>query len=174
MSDNTTNRRTFLTAGAALAAGAMTASAQAAEDPPGLKSRFLFSMTADLEPPQVVGKVPEGQRMIFYAKGGTLEGPRIKGTVLPGGGDWYRTRPDGVGVLDVRASFKADDDSIVFVHYKGLTHNQTEDGSRYFRVLPQFETASEKYDWLNRVLAVGVWKPSPEANQVSYDVYEIL
>lgn len=172
--NNDATRRTFLTAGAALAAGTLATSVHAADEAPGLKSRFLFSMTADLEPPQVVGKVPEGQRMVFYAKGGTLEGPRIKGTVLPGGGDWYRTRPDGVGVLDVRASFKADDDAIVFVHYKGLTHSKTEDGSQYFRVLPQFETASEKYGWLNRILSVGVWKPSPGPNQVSYDVYEIL
>ena len=173
MTQHGPTRRAFL-AGSAGLATVLTATDSTAEDPPGLKSRFLFSMTADLEPPQNVGKVPEGGRMVFYAKGGSLEGPRIKGTVLPGGGDWYRRRSDGVGVLDVRASFKADDDSIVYVHYTGYSHNQTPDKSTYFRVLPKFETASEKYDWLNRILAVGVWKPSPGPSQVSYDVYEIL
>ena len=33
--------------------------------------------------------------------GGTFEGAKLKGTVLPGG-DWIIRRPDGSSVLDVR------------------------------------------------------------------------
>ena len=36
---------------------------------------------------------------------------------------------------------------------------------------PLFETASATYDWLNRVLAVGIGRRTP--GQVSYTVYAI-
>ena len=35
-----------------------------------------------------------------------------------------------------------------------------------------FETASEKYDWLNRIVAVGVGRRMPD--HAAYDVFEIL
>src|SRR3990172_12725545 len=64
---------------------------------------LLCEMTAQLEPPQMVGQTPQGNRQIFYVQSGTFTGPRLKGDVLPGGGDWFLVRPDGVGELDVRA-----------------------------------------------------------------------
>ena len=42
----------------------------------------------------------------------------------------------------------------------------------YFRTAPLFETASEKYGWLNGVLAIGLGRRT--SRQVSYTVYEIL
>ena len=120
--------------------------------------------------------MPDGSELrIYCVAGGTVEGPRITGTLLPCSGDWFRQRADGVGVLDVRGAFKADDESIVYVHYIGYAHTQTPDESLYFRTQPRFETASVKYQWLNRILCVGVGKPQPpETNQLKYDIYEIL
>ena len=80
---------------------------------------------------------------------------------------------DGVGVLDVRGAFRADDDSIVYVHYQGYAHSQTAEGSLFFRTQPRFETASEKYGPLNRILSVGIGRPQPpESNQLKYDIFE--
>jgi hypothetical protein len=42
----------------------------------------------------------------------------------------------------------------------------------YFRVAPFFETASPKYDWLNRIVPVGVGQRGP--TDVSYTVHELL
>ena len=42
----------------------------------------------------------------------------------------------------------------------------------YFRTTPVFETSSEKYGWLNRIVAVGVGKLGK--NKVTYKVYKIL
>jgi hypothetical protein len=51
--------------------------------------------------------------------------------------------------------------------YKGVRHGppeiikriengeQVDPASYYFRIAPMFETASPKYDWLNRIVAVG-------------------
>ena len=49
----------------------------------------LFSYTTDIdEPQQRVGAGPFGYRVIARVIGGRVEGPRLSGEVLPGGGDW--------------------------------------------------------------------------------------
>jgi hypothetical protein len=44
--------------------------------------------------------------------------------------------------------------------------------SYYFRIAPMFETASPKYDWINRVLAVGTGHRL--AGGPIYSVFEVL
>ena len=170
------SRGEFLKAGAAatvtLAFAANAAVGQENDKMDGLKSEFLFKLVADLDPPRQVGDTPDGARIIYNVTGGTIDGPRIKGKILPGGGDWFRVRSDGTGELDVRATIQTGDNVLIYMRYTGVTHTKAEDGSRYFRTTPRFETASEKYAWLNDVVAVGVGQTGD--NQVSYDVYEIL
>lgn len=160
-------RRELCAAGLGVAAlGVAATGAHAAEDAePTLKSRFLFEMEAELEPVQDIG-----ERQIYIAKTGIIRGPRINGTVLPGGGDWATRRSDGSTMLDVRATMKTDDGELIYSWYKGIIAQK--DGGMYFRTTPYFETKSEKYAWLNQVVAVGVYKPVP--GKVAYDVFEIL
>ena len=42
----------------------------------------------------------------------------------------------------------------------------------YLRNTPYFETSAAKYDWLNRIVAVGVGRRMPA--HAEYDVFEIL
>lgn len=162
-------RRDALLGGSAAFAAALAASpAQAADEVPGLKSELLFKMFATLEAPQQIGKTHEGTRSVFYATGGTIEGPKVNGTVLPGGGDWFRLRDDGIGELDVRATFETDDGALIYTHYRGVLDSKT----GYFRTSPRFETSSEKYQWLTKIVAVGVG--SSGGGGVSYTVYRIL
>ncbi|MBV8590041.1 MAG: DUF3237 family protein, partial [Acetobacteraceae bacterium] len=42
----------------------------------------------------------------------------------------------------------------------------------YFRVAMLFETASDKYAWLNRIIAVGTGTRRPDGP--IYDVFEVL
>ena len=72
-------------------------------------------MNADLEEAQEIGATPQGNRRIVYVTGGTFEGPKLKGEILPGGGDWVLFRPDGVGQLDVRATARTDDGDLIYV-----------------------------------------------------------
>ena len=149
-----------------------------------LRSEFLCEVSVDLEEPLDMGATPHGVRRIYGVKGGTFEGPKLKGQVLPGGGDWLLLRPDGAGELDVRATMRTDDGHIIYIYYRGILHASPEvaqgilrgeapDPSEYyFRTAPFFETGSEKYGWLNRTVAVGVGKIGP--NGVGYTVYAIL
>jgi hypothetical protein len=148
-----------------------------------VETEFLFETDIELEPPQMVGQTPHGNRMIFYVKGGTFQGPKLKGEVLPGGGDWFIMRPDGVGELDVRGTFRTDDGALVYVTYRGILHappqvmaraqagEKVDPSEYYFRTAPLFQTASEKYAWLNRIQAIGIGRFGP--NRVGYRVYAL-
>jgi hypothetical protein len=41
--------------------------------------------------------------------------------LYPWGGDWFTLRPDGIRVLNVRATIKTDDDALIYVSYHGIT-----------------------------------------------------
>ena len=107
-------------------------------------------------------------RQIEYVKHGTFQRPRLRGVLLPGGGDWIIQRPDGTMLLDLRGMAKTDDGQLIYLHGRGYFYlpqaaqakmqaGQTLDWSdQYFRVTLYFETAAGQYAWLNRVLAVGI------------------
>ena len=150
-----------------------------------LRSEFLCTLTGRVAPPREVGPAPRGTRRFFAAIGGSFEGPRLRGEVLPDGGDWLLIRPDGVLEQDVRITLKTDDGALIYVRYAGMRHarpeimaklarGETVDPSEYyFRVAPVFETGAEKYSWLNNILAVGVGERLPP-NIVQYSIFEIL
>ena len=122
--------------------------------------------------------------MIYNIKGGTVEGPKVSGKLLPTGADWLIIRPDMAAELDVRATVQTIDNEIVYTYYRGIINatlevfdkiqkgEDVDPSEYYFRTTPVFETSSEKYGWLNRIVAVGVGKL--EKNKVIYKVYMIL
>jgi hypothetical protein len=123
---------------------------------PSMNSRLLMTLRVATAPLQDVGAVPEGSRGIFPITGGTFEGPRLRGKVLPGGGDWMLLRPDGVRELDLRITLETDDGALIFTTFTGMRHGAaTDPEGEYFRTLPRFETAAPQYAFLNRLLAVG-------------------
>lgn len=151
---------------------------------PELRSRPLFTMTVLLEPAQLDGPTPFGHRRIVIIRGGHFEGEKLRGVLLPGGGDWVLGRADGSLALDVRLTLKTDDGASILMTYRGyrqgppdvlarLTKGEAVDPSLYyFRINPLFETASERYAWLNNVVAVGVGERLAEGPR--YAVHEIL
>ncbi len=150
-----------------------------------IKTQHLFTMPVDVEMPlQMVGATPIGERRIAKVTGGTFTGPEMNGKILPGGGDWLLLRSDGSLQLDVRVTLETDDGALIFMTYRGFRHGPAEVMARlnkgedvdpseyYFRVAPFFETGAEKYDWLNRIVAVGTGHRL--ASGPVYEVYKIL
>jgi hypothetical protein len=133
-----------------------------------LESEYLCSLVVELGEVQEIGSGPHGMRRIVPLTGGKIEGPKIKGEVLPFGADWVLIRPDGVFQLDVRATIRTDDDELVYATYGGVV-----DSSRdYFRTIHTFETGAEKYSWLNKIVCVGIGKRVN--GEVEYEIYQIL
>ena len=150
-----------------------------------LRVRPLFILLLDVQPAINVGKTPGVDRRVGVITGGRFEGERLRGTLLPGGSDWQTVRHgDGAWMLNVRVVLKTDDGHVIAMPYIGIRHGPQEVLERiargevvkatdyYLRIAGSFETASEKYRWLNTVLCVGVGHRLPEGPV--YQVFEIL
>ena len=127
---------------------------------PGLE--LLFEVRATLESPILVGEVPEGARRVVPIRGGTFEGMRLRGTVLPGGADWQSLRADGVMMVEAQYLLRTDDGVILQVNNRGMRHGpeavmrrlgagETVDPAEYyFRATPRLSAPAGRYEWLNR------------------------
>lgn len=165
--EKTMTRREFSkSSAAALAAASVIASGTAAAQQPAsqLESEFLMELLLDGDP-----QIDAGSTRIAPLSGGTFAGPRLKGTVLPGGADWI-TQVAGHNSLDVRITLLTDDGAHIYMTYKGMIVRN--DSGLYWRVTPVFTTASEKYDWLNHVVCVG--KNKQVQGKIAYDIFQIL
>lgn len=144
--------------------------AAAVAKPEALRSEFLMDLELETGG---AGSGPVGSRSIIAVTGGTFEGPRLRGKVLSPGADWPVTAGDGLRILDVRTVLLTDDEQRIYCFYRGVVYTPPAgQGDRYWRITPAFETASEKYAWLNRIVAVGVSYTVPQ--RVSYRIFQIL
>jgi len=149
-----------------------------------LKLRPLLTMHATIKKAVPVGQGPNGNRMIADITGGTFKGEKLKGDILPSGADWVTFDADGVGHLDVRATFRTDDGANIYVQYYGVVvfNQKTDDslagkknsefGDAYFVTQPRFETGDERYKWLNRTVAVAEGRILHKA--VEYRMFEVI
>ena len=165
---NTLTRRQFTKAGAtALAAASVVGASRpvSAQQPQSqLESEFLMELLLDGDP-----QINTGHTRIAPLSGGTFAGPDLRGTVLPGGADWI-TQVSGHSSLDVRITLLTDDGAHIYMTYKGMIVRS--DSGLYWRVTPTFNTASEKYDWINHIVAVG--KNKNVEGKIAYDIWRIL
>jgi Protein of unknown function (DUF3237) len=149
-----------------------------------VRTQPLFVMRLSVRPLQVVGPAPGSIRRIGVVFGGVFEGERMAGEILEGGADWQTVRADGAVTLDVRLVLKTIDQAMIAMTYRGVRHGPPETLARidrgetvdpasyYFRISASFETAAPKYDWLNRLLAVGAGHR--RADGPIYSLFEIL
>jgi hypothetical protein len=115
-----------------------------------------------------IGDGPAGTRVVADIGTGTVTGERLSGTIIGAGADWVVVNGT-VGTIDVRATLRTHDDAMVFVQYRGRMDVTNGPGSVPFHVAPTFETADERYAWLNTVQAIGVG--ATDGATVQYDWY---
>jgi hypothetical protein len=87
---------------------------------------------------------------IWPILGGRFEGPRIRGVVIAGGGDFPVVRPDGVEVIDALYRLKTDDGVTILIHNKGLIYPEMRGEWPKCRLVPEFTAPVGPYDWLNK------------------------
>jgi hypothetical protein len=168
-----------------MTAAAPAVAAAGTFEPPIPRLELLARFTVELtDQPWQVGRTSDlGERRIIPITGGRFSGPLLNGDILNNGADWQVVTRDGVTIVDTRYLLRMDDDSLVYLRTYGYRHGTADvlaelaagdavDPARYyFRIQLSFETASETYGWLNRVIAVGSAIRLPEA--VIYDAYAI-
>src|SRR5262247_369491 len=148
----------------------------------GLDPVFIFQI--EVKPPSIIGATPGHDRRSGEIAGGRFEGERLSGRILSGGSDWQSLRADGTTTLNVRLLLETNDGELIGMTYLGMRHGPKEVMDRlargekvspseyYMRATPYYETASEKYGWLNRVVSVAYGHRM--AGGAIYQVFEIL
>ena len=151
---------------------------------PLLSEKPILLIRCQLESILKFGVTPYGERRIINILGGTVEGPKLKGRILPGGADWQIVRNDGVVDLRARYTVETDSGAHILVNSEGLRHGPPEVMERlardetvdpslyYFRAFMRFETADPAASWLNRILTIGYG--SRENKAVRLAVHEVL
>ncbi|MCM3160634.1 DUF3237 domain-containing protein [Metabacillus litoralis] len=145
-----------------------------------MESTFLFKANIQVANPIEVGDVGTGIRRVIPIIGGAFEGEGIKGKILSGGADYQMIRYDGVTEALAHYVIETDDGVPIYVINKGYRHGpkeiidkiirgeQVPDGSYYFKTTPTFETSSEKYSYLNRMIYIGEGLRGPNDVQISF------
>jgi hypothetical protein len=143
-------------------------------------AEFVFEVSAKVDKPLVLGQTSHGLRRVIPILGGTVTGPRLEGTLLPGGADWQFVRPDGVLSLEARYTIRTADGLLVSVTNRGMRHGPPEiieritrgepvpPGSYYFRTVAEFEAPLGRLEWLNKGLFLGLAERRPDAAIVRF------
>jgi hypothetical protein len=131
----------------------------------------------------VVGATPDGLRINWHVREGAFVGPGFDAIVLPVTGDWMRIRPDGVGIVDVRASVETRAGARIFSSYGGIFDLGADGYARALRdefdplppfiCAPTYATADKELEWLNRAQCIGVGRVDMMARRVEFDVYVV-
>jgi hypothetical protein len=143
---------------------------------------FTCELRVTIDPPLDLGNTARGERIIIPIKGGTFEGPKLKGVVLSGGADYqYSDKKNDRTEIEAIYTIKTDDNVLIHIRNVGLIYTSPEvknnanfDFSKvYFRAAPKFEAPSNsKYDWLNN--AIFICKAVPTKDYVSIQVWKVL
>jgi Protein of unknown function (DUF3237) len=148
-----------------------------------LQTRPLFVLREQVPPLLVVGQTPNAFRRIGVIQGGSFEGERLSGEVVSGN-DWQAVRVDSCIKLDVRLVLRTTDGALIVMTYQCLRAGPpsviekldrgeaVDPGSYYFRMNPMFETSVQKYDWMNRIIAIGTGHRLPDGP--IYSIFEVL
>ena len=148
---------------------------------PDLESLARFRIV--LSSPQEIGETHHGRRRVIGVAGGSFDGPRLSGEVLPGGADWQLVYRDGMASIDTRYTLRTHDGALIYLATRGVRHGSAEVLARlgegedvapeeyYFRMSCRFEAGDPRYAWLARSVVVG--SGLRVAGSVVYDVFAV-
>lgn len=128
---------------------------------------FVFEARVDVAPPRRISQGIDEELWFYPITGGSVSGPRLVGTVIPGGGDWATTRGT-VTELDARYLIEADDGHVIDIVNRGF-HRATSavmaridagedvpEEEYYYRTSPVFRADADAQRWLTESVFVGL------------------
>lgn len=144
----------------------------------GPELEYVVELKVKCEGAYQVGQTSHGNRFVIPIVGGTFEGPKMKGTIIPGGAD-YQLQDNEHGRTEVEAiySIKTDDGIYIHVRNRGIIYNGKDAEGKpsfYFKAAPQFEApADSRYGWLNNSLFVCAPEWSQEFKGIVLNVWRV-
>ncbi len=85
-----------------------------------MEKEHIMTLHVDVATPLPIGRVADGNLMIIPITGGSFSGPKLTGTVLPGGADWNTQLPSGKSHACARYWIQTDDGAVISVHNEGV------------------------------------------------------
>ncbi|TDZ59763.1 hypothetical protein CTRI78_v005033 [Colletotrichum trifolii] len=130
-------------------------------------AQLLFELKMTLGPSVSFGVGPRGNRFSDPITGGSFEGPKLTGLILPVGADW--------GLLDARGGFTA------ITYFQFQTNDQANIFVTAYGPAPQgrgllymtFETGAENYFWVNDITVVGTTVVDREKALVTIEAWQL-
>jgi len=149
----------------------------------GLSFVAVVHVQFDASSPAYVCDTAAGMRVDFFVKEGTVAGDGFKARVTGGSSDHLIVRPDGMGLVRIRASFVTADGATLDIESGGYV-DFGPDGYRRalarnlpdrspMAVTPLIHTRHPKYRGLSRLQCIGVGYTQLDAGQVCYHVYSV-
>lgn len=144
---------------------------------------YAFTISAAIGHVVSAGHHSQGERLHIPILSGRVTGPRLQGTILPGGSDWPLIRPDGTSEISASYTIRADDGTMILVHNQGLRVSSPEVLARlrqgegvdpseyYFYATPRFDAPDGPHHWLRNTIFVA--SLSPEPGGIVIDVYAV-
>ena len=126
-----------------------------------LEPTHVFTARVDIGAPLELGPVAAGRRRIVPILGGSIAGPRLTASILPGGADWQTIRSDGATEVIARYTLRAEDGTVISVINKGIRRGppsvlarleaggEVDPALYYFRTSPVFEAPPGPHYWLS-------------------------
>lgn len=142
---------------------------------------YLATITAYVDTPIELGRMRDGARRIVPITGGTIEGPELRGHILPGGADYQLLRSETATELVAKYAFETDDGDRVSVENLGVRAGSAEDIAAlvagrpvpqervYFRSTPKVWASGSRWAWLEDRILVGAGVRHPDS--VVLDVF---
>lgn len=131
--------------------------------------KLVFEADMKLDMVYNLGETPYGKRQVLIVKSGTVEGERIKGTVMSGGFDFQLDISNGVTEVEQILVIKTDDGRYMYIRSAGTGLNQND-----LRMVPDIEVPKNgKYGWINNGKYVGRRIVDTAAKTMKIKVYDI-
>jgi uncharacterized protein DUF3237 len=143
----------------------------------------VFNLHLQLGKPTDVGQIgPAGNRRVVPVAGGMLEGPGLKGKIMPGA-DYQIIHPDGLVEIDAHYVVQMDNGDSIYITNRGMRHGPADVLKRlnagenvdqsliYFRTVISVETAAPDLQKLARSILVSAGERLP--NEAVLHVYRV-
>jgi len=142
-----------------------------------------FTMRVSLSERMHMGKTPRGYARGFVGvKGGTIDGPRLQGEIVPDtGGDYPFIYDDGSATFEAKYFLRASDGTLILLHNRGFRHGpkdrldallrgeEVDPGAIYFRLNPRFEVPEDSpHVWMTKTVFIGVGNRKKDHSVFTY------
>ena len=131
--------------------------------------KLVFEANMKLDMVYNLGETPYGKRQVLVVKSGTVEGEKIKGSVLSGGLDFQLDISNGVTEIEQILVIQTNDGKYMYIRSAGTGLNQQD-----IRMVPDIEVPKNgTYSWMNNGKYVGRRVVDTAAKTMKISVYDI-